>query len=110
MKWQCGITLLLVGLATAGPVAAADALELDGATIIGNRELPKALDVAQQEIEADLEFAARFVDNGGRLRSKDHVDGDPRRHYHWQERSDGQRDRELVPKPKPRERPPSSSH
>ena len=59
MKWQRGITRLLVGLAVAGPVAATDALELDGATIIGNSELPKALHIVPWKSAEPGELAGR---------------------------------------------------
>ena len=59
MKWQRAITLLLAGLTTAGPAAAADALELDGATIIGNRELPKALHIVPWKSAEPGDLAGR---------------------------------------------------
>lgn len=51
--------LLLAGLATADPAAAADALELDGATIVGNRELPKALHIVPWKSAEPGELAGR---------------------------------------------------
>lgn len=51
--------LLLAGLATAGPAVAADELELDGATIVGNRELPKALHIVPWKSAEPGELAGR---------------------------------------------------
>lgn len=59
MNWRPVPLLLLAGLAMAGPAAAAEVLELDGATIIGNRELPKALHIVPWKSADSGELAGR---------------------------------------------------
>ncbi len=59
MKQAAIMSLLLAGLSTAGPVVAADELALDGATIIGNRELPKALHIVPWKPAEPGELAGR---------------------------------------------------
>ncbi len=49
----------MAGLAMAGPAAAVDKLELDGATIIGNQELPKALHIVPWKSTEPGELAGR---------------------------------------------------
>ncbi|MFV1972581.1 MAG: hypothetical protein ACC648_02585 [Thiohalobacterales bacterium] len=51
--------LSMAGMAMAGPAAAADKLELDGATIIGNQELPKALHIVPWKSTEPGELAGR---------------------------------------------------
>ncbi|UCC57096.1 MAG: hypothetical protein JSU75_05015 [Gammaproteobacteria bacterium] len=58
MKWQNGIMLLLAGLVITGPLSA-EALDLDGATIIGNRELPKALHIVPWKSAEPGDLAGR---------------------------------------------------
>jgi hypothetical protein len=58
MKWQAGIALLLAGFTMTGPLSA-EALDLDGATIIGNRELPKALHIVPWKSAEPADLAGR---------------------------------------------------
>jgi hypothetical protein len=55
--------LLLAGMSTTGPAAAADTLELDGATIVGNRELPKALHIVPWKSAEPGELAGRPINS-----------------------------------------------
>lgn len=53
------LAFVLVLAAAGRPAAAADTLELDGATIVGNRELPKALFIVPWKSSAPGELTGR---------------------------------------------------
>lgn len=55
--------LLVVGLAGSGISFAEDSLELDGTTITGNRELPKALHIVPWKNAEPGELAGRPVNS-----------------------------------------------
>jgi len=56
-RWKVFVVLAM--LAASGPGMAADAVNLDGATIVGNRELPKALHIVPWKSAEPGELSGR---------------------------------------------------
>jgi len=59
MNRRVCVMVLLAGLIMADPATAGEAVELDGATIVGNRELPKALHIVPWKSAGPGELAGR---------------------------------------------------